>query len=346
MLHKINIGILFLTTFLAISALFPCTAQNNSNIARESIAATNVIWPAKLQKEVEFLCDSICDGRATGTRGNIEAGFHILRKFEKIGLLPLISATTGDTTFVKHFYAGKGMVGHNIIGMVAGSKKNPCDRYVIVGAHYDHIGNLAGTMYPGADANASGTVAMISLAEMFRAMKILGCTFKSNILFVAFDSKEMNLAGSNGLWEMLERGDLLDPLSGKPIRSSKISLMLNIDQVGCTLSPVSKDRPDYLIMLGNHSLPTSKRDALKMCNRMYGLNLHLSYDYYGSRNFTDIFYTLSDQKVFVQNHIPAVLFTSGITMNNNKKRDLPNTLDYDIFHKRIELMHHWLCKML
>ena len=59
-----------------------------------------------------------------------------------------------------------------------------------------------------------------------------------------------------------------------------------------------------------------------------------------------MFYRLSDQRVFIDNGIPAVLFTSGITMNTNKTRDTAQTIDLDILKKRIFLMYHWLENML
>ena len=74
--------------------------------------------------------------------------------------------------------------------------------------------------------------------------------------------------------------------------------------------------------------------------------MDIGLDYYGSQNFTDIFYRLSDQRVFVDNKKPAVLFTSGITMNNNKTWDRTENLNLEIYHKRINLMYHWIEKML
>ena len=50
--------------------------------------------------------------------------------------------------------------------------------------------------------------------------------------------------------------------------------------------------------------------------------------------------------MFIDNKIPAVLFTSGITMNTNRTRDTAETLDYEVFKKRIYLIFDWLEKML
>ena len=327
-----------MTLIMAVLACGAMRAQGSSGSG--SSAARNLIWENKLYRHIEFLSDTLCQGRATGTRGGIEAAFWIEREFRKAGLMKF------GETYAKRIYAGHGLLGRNIIGFIPGSIKSPKDRYVIVGAHYDHIGQLKRTTYPGADSNASGTVALTSLAEMFSTMKTLGKGYDSNIIFVAFDARELNRAGSEALWRMLQEGELIDPVSGKAITPEKIKMMVNIDQIGSTLSPLNEERNDYMIMLGNESLKPFEREILSYCNRSSGLHMDLDFTYYGSKNFTEVFYRLSDQRIFVDNKIPAVLFTSGITMNTNRTRDTAETLDYEVFKKRIYLIFDWLEKML
>lgn len=303
-------------------------------------AAHNVVWEDKLYREICFLSDSLCGGRATGSAGGNEAAFYIIRRFRQEGLMAF------EGNYAKHVFAGGGLVGHNVIGMLPGSKKAPCRSYIIVGAHYDHLGIINGKLYPGADSNASGTVAMLTLSDMFSAMKLLGKTYRSNIIFVAFDANGMNLAGSQALWRMLEAGELTDPLTGEAVTPDKIKLMVNLDQIGSSLSPLSSGRKDYLIMLGNKSLPKDRQSLPALCNTFYETGLEIAHTYYGSEDFTRIFYTLSDQRPFVENGIPAVLFTSGITMNNNKTIDRPRTLDMGVLRKRIIFIFHWLEKVM
>ena len=155
-----------------------------------------------------------------------------------------------------------------------------------------------------------------------------------------------DLKGSDALWNMIEYGRLRNPLNGDAITKDKITLMVNVDQIGSSLAPVNEERKDYIIMLGTASLKRDKRDLLQRCNIEDGLGMDVSLDYYGSENFTKIFYRLSDQKVFVDNKIPAVLFTSGITMNNNKTWDRVENLDMEVYRRRIDLMYHWIEKML
>ena len=323
---------------LTVASTISISAQNT--MIREHQSARRLVTCSILDGRIEHLCDSLCEGRGSGQRGGGLAAIWLQREFERIGLMRM---SGGYAHAVK---LGDGKYGRNIIGMLPGSKTTTRDRYVIVGAHYDHLGTLDGKMYPGADANASGTAALLSLAEMLSEYKNGGRTHDSNVIFVAFDAKEHDMAGSKALWRMIENGQLRDPQSGKTINKDQISLMVNIDQVGCTMSPLASGRRDYIIMLGNESLKPIKRDMLRICNRMFAIDMEIDLTYYGSKNFTRMFYRLSDQRVFVDNGIPAVLFTSGITMNTNKTRDDAQTIDTEILRKRIFLMYHWLEKML
>ena len=317
---------------------FGASAQNT--MVREHQSARRLVTNTILSERIEHLCDSICEGRGSGQRGGGIAALWLQREFENIGLMKM---SGGYAHAVK---LNDGKYGRNIIGMLPGSKATTRDRYVIVGAHYDHLGTLEGKMYPGADANASGTAALLSMAEMLSEYRNGGKTHDSNVIFVAFDAKEHDMAGSKALWRMIENGQLRDPQSGKTITKDKIALMVNIDQIGCTISPLASGRKDYIIMLGNESLKPIKRDMLRICNRMFAIDMEIDLTYYGSKNFTRMFYRLSDQRVFIDNGIPAVLFTSGITMNTNKTRDNAQTIDTEILRKRIFLMYHWLEKML
>ena len=332
----------FIRAIIIVAATVMCAfgASAQNTMIREHQSARRLVTNSILSERIEHLCDSICEGRGSGQRGGGLAALWLQREFENIGLMKM---SGGYAHAVK---LNDGRYGRNIIGMLPGSKATTRDRYVIVGAHYDHLGTLDGKMYPGADANASGTAAMLSLAEMLSEYRNGGNIHGSNVIFVAFDAKEHDMAGSKALWRMIENGQLRDPQSGKTITKDKIALMVNIDQIGCTISPLASGRKDYIIMLGNESLKPIKRDMLRICNRMFAIDMEIDLTYYGSKNFTRMFYRLSDQRIFIDNGIPAVLFTSGITMNTNKTRDNAQTIDTEILRKRIFLMYHWLEKML
>ena len=297
--------------------------------------AEYVLTAEDLRYAVSFLTDSLSAGRGTGTIGSQKVIGWLGENFAACGL------RKAGPSWYDGFRTPSGRVGHNVMGAYPGTGSG----WVIVMAHFDHIGMLRGALYPGADANASGVASLLSIAKMLRRMSEVGRHYGKSVLFVALDGKEQGLSGSAALWKQLEYGMLKDPRDGSAIFPKDVALVVNIDQVGSTLSPLHPGRSDYLMMLSDPS--DGHRGALESANRVSGLGLDLAFDYYGSRDFTTLFYRrINDQKVFLDHGVPAVMFTSGITFNNNKPTDTAATLDYTILRRRIILIFHYLSRIL
>ena len=295
------------------------------------------VTEARLRSQVEFLSGPHCQGRAMGSEGAKKAAQWISQQFSERGILPM-----GESYF-HPFTAENGSSGSNIIGYISGTSKSS---YIIVAAHYDGLGILGGNMYPGADSNASGVAAMLGVGAMMKEMVKIGKTYRKNIIFVALDGKNADLSGARALWNMLREGTLTNPETGEAVHEDQVTLMVNIDQIGSSLSPLKSGRTDYIILL---TAPAADyhRGSLRVMNDKYGIGLEIGYDYYGSKDFTRMFYErVSDQRPFVENGRPAVMFTSGITMNNNKVRDTASTLDYTVMKKRVWLIFHWIERVI
>ncbi len=263
----------------------------------------------RLSEEVGFLADSLQAGRGFGAAGNQSAAFYLLRQLRAAGL----------RTTVQSFSAG-GRNGHNVVAVTPGWFR----RYIVVGAYFDGLGTLEGRMYPGADSNGSGVAALVSLARRLPEC----CHGEVGIVFVAFDGHNADLSGSRAFLERYGR-------------EMPISLMVNLDILGSCQAPLRKSRPDYLIALGGERY----RLSLEAANR--GPRLDLGYDYYGSAAFTELFYRrVSDQRWFLEAGIPAVMFTSGITMDTNKPGDVAALLDYALLERRVLLIETWLRGLL
>ena len=257
---------------------------------------------AGIRDDVLCLADTLMEGRGHASRGAVEASAYLMRRFRQIGLEPSLQC----------FRTEKG-VGRNVIAVSTG---NPGQKqYTLVCAHYDGLGRIGGAVYPGADTNASGVAVLLYLAEQLKAGG-------RNFVFVALDAHSEGLAGAEvlaaeGPW--------------------KLSMVVNLDTIGSVLAPPNKYRPDFLIALGGKKYE-KQFDAVNET-----LNLRVYYDYYKSKSFTDYFYTrISDQAPFLRKGVPAVMFTSGITMNTNKVTDDASGLDFGILEKRAELIRNWL----
>ena len=103
----------------------------------------------------------------------------------------------------------------NVLGVLPGHGSH-ADEYVVIGAHYDHVGVTRGRVYNGADDNASGVSGLIELAAALTREK----TRHRSIIFLAFSGEEINLLGSKHFVE-------------KPtVPLPKVKAMLNMDMIG------------------------------------------------------------------------------------------------------------------
>jgi len=264
---------------------------------------------ADLRADMAFLTDSLQAGRAMGSTGGNRVTVYLYGQMRNAGL----------QVSVQTFSEG-GRLGRNVIGITPGSYR----RYIVVSTYYDGLGTLDGTLYPGADSNASGVTALLDLLRELPA-RPAGDT---GIIFVAFDGHNADLAGSRVFMQRFRR-------------EYPISLMANLDILGSSLVPLHRGQADYLMVLGG----APWRRALEAANRE--THLDLAYDYYGSRSFTDLFYRrVGDQRWALEAGIPAVMFTSGITLNTNKRTDTPDTIEFAVLERRILLIANWLRNQL
>lgn len=171
----------------------------------EAGSSTVSIDSTRLVGHVRYLASPALEGRATGTAGNEAAREYIMEAFQNTGL----SAVDGE--WLQNFSAG-GVEGVNVIGQVRGTEQP--DRYIVVTAHYDHLGHDGAQIYHGADDNASGSAALIEMARYF-----VENPPRHSILFAALDAEERGLLGA--------RAFVADP----PIPFASIDLNVNLDMV-------------------------------------------------------------------------------------------------------------------
>ena len=287
-------------------------------------------------QHLNFLTSPQLAGRAAGTSQAKEVADYIAKEFEEYGLEPFrginfyqpfkiqVAPKKGGRAIPS---SPKELDGYNVVGYAPAKSKNA--RYIIVGAHFDHIGSLGEKFFPGADDNASGVAAMLELAKAFGKRYREKNDLKHHIVIVAFDGNNHNLQGSRAF------------VQKKGVEPYKVTCMVNIDQIGSTLAPVG-EFDEYILVLGGDKLGTWQKEQLDFANEFFGLGLCIDYSYYGSQQFYDIFYRLSDQQSFTEAGIPALLFTSGITKHTNKETDAVETLSPEVLQRRIELIYRFL----
>lgn len=160
---------------------------------------------------VEALSADDLKGRGIGTEGSARARKIILRRMQDLGLRTIAGGYEIPFTYRQEGQS-EDTVGTNVIGHIEGSADS--DLAMVVSAHYDHLGEIEGEIYNGADDNASGVAGMLAIAEYFSSHPPI-----HDIIFVAFDGEEAGHGGS--LYFMAH--------PPRPVR--QIAFNLNLDMI-------------------------------------------------------------------------------------------------------------------
>ncbi|WP_282123711.1 M28 family metallopeptidase [Algibacter mikhailovii] len=187
---------------LVLTAIFSCgTRKTPIKAEQENVAEGERAELQSIQTSLEYLASDELEGRETGTIGIEKAAVFIENFFSKNKIKPYFK-TYRDTFRVKD------VVGYNIVGYIEGNDVNLKNEFVVLGAHYDHIGAAkkvdGDSIANGANDDASGTVAVMEWAKYFSESK----SNKRSILFTLYAAEEMGLKGSEHLARRLKESDL------------------------------------------------------------------------------------------------------------------------------------------
>lgn len=172
-----------------------------------------------LLEHIRFLSDDALEGRDSGSAGERAAAAYIVEHFEAWGLLP----AGEDGSWLQPFEV-EGKTARNVVARLVGSDPDLREEFVVIGAHYDHVGHGwygsnggAGEIHNGADDNASGTAAVLEIAQAFVEADIRP---QRSILFILFSGEERGLVGSQYF------------VDHPTVARENIVAMLNLDMVG------------------------------------------------------------------------------------------------------------------
>jgi len=293
------------------------SSQNIRNYER-------LITMDKMESDLSFIASDAAQGRESGTSGNSAIEQFIVSRFRNLGLKPY------NWTYTQSFNYEDSIPVRNVVGYLPAIHQS--SEYIVVGAHYDHIGVLSDRIYNGADDNASGVTALLALAEAFQKMKDDGAGPRKNILFVAFDGKELDLCGSRYFVEHLN------------IPASSIICAVNMDIIGANLVPPGIN-DDYIIALGENTIDESYRGYLSYICRKALYKMDLDLTFYGSKNFTKMIYETGDQYPFVKKGIPAMLFTSAFNKHTLRPTDTIDIINFPLLRRRTLVIFNFINKL-
>ncbi|HNW56878.1 MAG TPA: M20/M25/M40 family metallo-hydrolase [Bacteroidales bacterium] len=194
----------------------------------------------------------------------------------------------------------------NVVMVLPGEDEQLKNEYIIIGAHFDHLG-MGGpgsssratdtvAVHHGADDNASGVAMMLELAEKFAMTK---GSHKRSIVCIAFTGEELGLLGSKYFAE------------NPGIDLSKVNAMINLDMVG-------RLQETNVLQISGVGTSEKLKDIISSENDTSILKLTLSEEGYGP----------SDHSSFYGKNIPVLFFTSGAHLDYHTPADTYDKINY------------------
>ncbi len=213
----------------------------------------------------------------------------------------------------------------NVVAFIEGSEKP--NEYIVISAHLDHEGVKNGAIYNGADDDGSGTVAIIEIAEAFKAAVNKGYRPKRSILFLHVTAEEKGLLGSRYYTDY-------DPIV--PLENTVANL--NIDMIGRTDPKREEGNRNYIYLIGSDKLSTELHNISEEVNTKC-CNIELDYTY-NDENDPNRFYYRSDHYNFAKNNVPIIFYFNGTHADYHKPSDTPDKIEYDLLENRTRLVFY------
>jgi hypothetical protein len=252
----------------------------------------------QLMADLHALSGPEMEGRLAGSRGSRRAQAYIRARFEALGL----ERVGGSYAHVVPL-SGSAADGANLLGMIRGAREP--DRFVLVSAHYDHLGVRNGVLYPGADDNASGVSAMLALAGWFARHRP-----DRSVLFIAFDAEEQGLAGAKQF------------VGTPPIDLRQVTVLVNLDMIG-------RGDDNTVVVAGTHKAPALK-PLVASAAAGRDLAVHFGHDDPASPTEKDWTH-LSDHGPFHSAGVPFLYFGVRDHRDYHRPTDTPDRIPRGFF---------------
>jgi hypothetical protein len=224
----------------------------------------------------------------------------------------------------------------NVVALIEGSDAGVKDEWVIVCAHYDHLGAEGDRVFNGADDDGSGIVGLLEIAEAYALAARDGQKPRRSVLFAAWNSEELGLLGA---WAYAEKP--LSPLD-------KTVAVLNMDMIGRN-EEVPEGMPGWRfrglevqtaesnrnsVNLIGHTFSTDLTEEVEKANAAFGLDLKKIYDNNVSNTLRR-----SDHWPFLQNDVPALWFLTGFHPDYHTEFDVAERINYEKMETIVRLIH-------
>jgi len=296
-----------LPLMVSMAAIDPTTLAVTSELAK------------RLRTHVEYLAGPKLSGRKPGTPGNRAAADYIAARFGGVGLVALPSVGSYGQQISP-------ALGDNLIGLRPGTSPDSAAPWLLIGAHYDHLGG----QYLGADDNASAVAILLETARMLRRLP------HHHLLFVAFNAEEPPYIRTPSMGSQYFV-DHLPPEIGSPSHLHTAIIMdlmggVHWEPLRDVVFAAGAEKSPGLYQRVNATPLTPYPSPLTVLT--LGLHLVEEIPLIGQVSF-------SDYDSFRNASVPFLFLSSGRTPRYHQPSDLPDTLHYE----RMAATVKWLANL-
>jgi hypothetical protein len=308
---------------LAFGALLSCATGHPAATA----STTGDLPQTPMQVDLAYLASPALAGRRAGTAGNDSAAEYIAKRYWTLGLRGAFHGPSCgldgpcEASFFQLFQYRNAYPGtvdgtsQNVAAIVPGTDSTLKDEFVVVGAHYDHLGLSTDrganpslqfpTMHLGADDNGSGTVAVLELARRFATHPA-----RRPVMFANFSAEELGLLGSTAF------------VKNSPVPRDAIITMVNLDMIG-------RLRDKHLIWYEAGGKEKFDRLVDSVERLPPALDLEIDRNTASSNN--------SDHAPFARAGVPVLGFFTGLHADYHRSGDVVARINFPGMESIVEL---------
>lgn len=270
---------------------------------------------SSLLQHIYYLSSDNLQGRKVGTHGSKLTQDYLVAQLLKEKIKPFGKGYLAPFSIDGVFNA---IQGNNVIGLVPGTKYP--DKYIVLSAHFDHLGGQGSRIYNGADDNASGTSALLHYAKLLKQSPL-----RYSVILLFTDGEEANLKGANAF--VHQNSNLL----------TKIILNINIDMIA---GNKKTKRLHYISRDLETLLNDEQVTAYLKQQQQAPVKIKKGFKQRGRTLYNKISWkTASDHGAFYQKKIPFIYFGVGTHCNYHKVSDIYDNINHQFFIKAVDAIY-------
>ncbi len=275
----------------------------------------NAVVASSLLQHLQYLSSDHLQGRKVGSRGGELTQKYLIEQLSKEHVLPF------GEHYLSPFIIDRMLtstLGNNVIALVPGSEYP--NKFIVLSAHFDHLGGHGKKVFNGADDNASGTSALLHYAKLLKSAPL-----RYSVILLFTDGEEANLKGAKAFVEQNKHmlSDVVLNINVDMIAGSKQTKQLRYISRGLKTILSSEQLSAYTAQQKQAAIKIKKGFRQGRNNQDNNIKWQMA----------------SDHGAFYRNGIPFIYFGVGTHKNYHKTSDTYENVNQPFFIKAVDSIY-------